>query len=81
MDRSMLFGLGFDCKDGQKRVTLGENFSIYGGSKKTHRTMQEKCVKFNEQLKKTGKSLDDIGNKEFCEIACKVGLEFPKRRF
>ena len=80
LDKSMLLGLGFDCKDGQKRITLGKNYSLYGGSKQTHRNMQEKCLKFNEQLKKRGKSLDDIGADEFIEIAHKVGLKIPKKK-
>jgi len=79
MDRSILLGLGFDSKDGHRRITLGENFRLYGGSKQTHQMMQEKCVKFNERLKKRGKSLDELGVDEFLDIAHKTGLKVPKK--
>ncbi len=81
MDKSILLGLGFDCKDGEKRITLGRNYRLYGGSKQTHHTMQEKCIKFNEQLKKKRKTLDSIGVEEFFDIAHNVGLKIPKKRF
>jgi hypothetical protein len=48
--KKVLLGLGFDCKDGHIRITKGDNFRLYGGSKETHELMQEKAVKFNEQL-------------------------------
>jgi len=76
--RKILLGLGFDSKDGHVRVTKGKNFRLYGGSEETHETMQEKAVKFNEQLDKRRKTIDDINRKEFNEIAEKVGLEIPK---
>jgi len=82
MEKSILLGLGFDSKDGHKRITLGKNYRIYGGSKQTHHLMQEKCVKFNEQLKKRNKTLDKIGVDEFYEIAHKIGLKISdKKRF
>ena len=85
MDRAFLLGLGLDCKDDQKRITLAENYKLYGGSKQTHELMREKCRKFNEQLKKKHKSLDEIESNEFYDIAHKVGLKIPKepkkRRF
>ncbi len=80
MDRRLkriLLGLGFDCKDGHKRITTGRNFYLLGGSGETHREMQEKAIKFNEQLDRRHKTLDDIGPKEFCEIADKIGLKIP----
>lgn len=80
MDKAILLGLGFDGKDSQKRITLAKNFRLYGGSKQTHRMMQEECTKFNEALKKRGKTLDDINIDEFYEIAYKTGLKVPKKR-
>lgn len=74
----ILLGLGLDSKDGHVRVTKGKNFRLYGGSEETHETMQEKAVKFNEQLDKRHKTIDDIDKEEFREIAAKVGLEVPK---
>ena len=76
--RKILLGLGFDCKDGHVRITKGKNFRLYGGSRQTHEVMQEKAIKFNEQLQKKSKSLEDLSKKEFNEIAQRIGLEAPK---
>jgi len=73
--RKTLLGLGFDCDDGRKRITVGDNFRLYGGSKTTHETMKEKAVKFNELLKKRGKTLDEVSIKEVFDIAHKIGLK------
>lgn len=69
-----MLGLGFDAKDGHVRITKGKNFRLFGGSKETHGMMQEKAIKFNEQLDRRRKTLDDINEKEFYEIAKIVGL-------
>src|SRR3989338_931789 len=73
--RKTLLGLGFDCDDGRKRITLGDNFRLYGGSKTTHDTMKEKAVRFNELLKKHGKTLDEVSVEEVYDIAHKIGLK------
>lgn len=73
--KACLLGLGFDNKDGHLRITHGKNFRLYGGSESTHNFMQEKAIKFNEQLYKQGKRLENISEKEFYEIADKVGLK------
>ena len=78
LSKKVLLGLGFDCKDGHVRVTKGKNFRLYGGSEETHELMQEKAIKFNEQLNKRRKNLDDINDEEFREIADNVGLKIPK---
>ena len=75
--RKLLLGMGFDCKDGHVRITKGENFRLVGGSEETHEMMQEKAVKFNEQLDKRRKSLDDINEREFREISKAIGLKMP----
>lgn len=75
--RRMLLGLGLDNKDGHVRVTKGENFRLLGGSSQTHEMMQEKAIKFNEQLGKRHKTLDNIDEKEFRDIARNVGLKVP----
>lgn len=76
--KRMLLGLGLDNKDGHVRLTKGENFRLLGGSSQTHEMMQEKAIKFNEQLSKRHKTLDDIDEKEFRDIAKGVGLKFPR---
>lgn len=73
--KKLLLGLGFDCNDGRKRITVGDNFRLYGGSKMTHETMREKAIKFNEQLKRRAKTLEEISEKEVYEIAHKIGLK------
>ena len=78
MDKAILLGLGFDCKDNQKRITLAENYRLYGGSKETHNIMKEKCVKFNEQLKKREKTPYELSLNEFYDISHKIGLNLPK---
>ena len=77
--KKILLGLGFDSKDGHLRITKGENFRIFGGSEETHEMMQEKAIKFNEQLDKRHKNLDDINNKEFKEISKVIGLKLPRQ--
>ena len=76
--RRVLLGLGLDSKDGHVRITKGKNFRLFGGSHATHEMMQEKAVKFNEHLNKRHKTLDDISQKEFFEIAKKLGLKVKK---
>jgi len=76
--RRLLLGLGFDSNDGHVRITKGKNFRLFGGSKKTHEIMQEKAIKFNEQLSKKGKNLDELNMKEFHDIAKRIGLKVTK---
>ena len=73
--RKLLLGMGLDCKDGHVRVTKGHNFALLGGSEETHEEMQEKAIKFNEHLNKRKKTLDDLSEKEFCDIAKNIGLK------
>ena len=80
LQRKVLLGLGLDCKDGHVRVTKGKNFRLYGGSEETHEVMQEKAIKFNEQLDKRRKSLDTINEQELREIAENIGLKMPKEK-
>lgn len=76
--KRILLGLGLDAKDGHVRITKGENFRLFGGSQETHEMMQEKAIKFNEQLAKKHKKLEEINKKEFLDIAKKIGLKMPK---
>jgi hypothetical protein len=79
--RSLLLGLGTDCRDGHTRITKGKNFRLYGGSRQTHEKMQEKAVKFDEHLRKRGKTLEEISNEEFYEIAAKIGFKAFEEEF
>lgn len=73
--QKILLGLGLDAKDGHKRITKGENFYLFGGSKTTHSQMQEVAIKFNEELKKRKKAIDALSEKEFVDIAHKAGIK------
>ena len=75
--KKIILGLGFDSKDGHLRITKGDNFRLFGGSEDTHEMMQEKAIKFNEQLDKRHKNLEDISQKEFREISKVIGLKIP----
>ena len=77
-NRSLLLGLAFDAKDAHRRITKGKNFYIFGGSKQTHQLMQRGCIKFNEELDKRQKTLDNISNTEFFDIAHKIGFIEPQ---
>ena len=73
--KAALLGLGLDNEDGHQRLTTGENFAIIGGSQDTHEFLQEKCVKFNESLKRRSKPLEAISPEEFHDIAQEIGLK------
>ena len=77
--KKILLGMGLDGKDGHVRVTKGKNFALLGGSEETHEEMQEKAIKFNEQLDKRRKSLDSISEREFSEIAKDVGIKTKEK--
>ena len=72
--RALLLGLGLDCDDGHKRVTVGKNFLLTGGSRPTHELMQEKAIKFNEELDRRKKRLEEITLEEFREIADRINM-------
>ncbi len=63
-----LLGVGLDNKDGHKRITQAEKFSIVGGSEETHDRMTETLMKTFEDLKTQGKELEDTEKQELAEI-------------
>ncbi|MDO4586060.1 MAG: hypothetical protein Q4C95_02060 [Planctomycetia bacterium] len=63
-----ILGLGLDNTDGEKRLTRGKNFTLFGGSEETHAVMQETAIKINEKLDQKGKRLEDVSQKEFRDI-------------
>ena len=69
-----LLGLAFDAKDGQKRITRGENFLLAGGSEATHGVMQETAIKVTERLDERGKHLADVSADELRDVARKNGM-------
>jgi hypothetical protein len=70
----ILLGLGLDS-DGHKRITTGPNFALLGGTQETHEVMTEKVIKINEKLNAKGKTLDQVSEREFDDIAESVGLK------
>lgn len=72
---AMLFGIGFDGKDGHYRRTSGENFLLLGGSEETHEKMQDKAIALNEELDRRGRRLEDVESaEEMRDIADDAGL-------
>jgi hypothetical protein len=67
-----LLGLAFDNNDGHTRLTRGENFVLYGGSRETHAAMQETAVKINEHLDRQGRRLEDVSVPELRDICREV---------
>ena len=65
---SKLLGLGLDNKDGHKRITQAERFSIVGGNEETHHTLTEVAIKTFETLDKKGKTLDTVEREELNDI-------------
>ena len=72
--KAILLGVGLDS-DGHKRLTMGPNFVLAGGTAETHDQMTEKAVKINEKLKESGKHLEEVSHEEFDDIAHEVGLK------
>ncbi|HSH09393.1 MAG TPA: hypothetical protein VK995_03340 [Oceanipulchritudo sp.] len=63
-----LLGIGLDNKDGHKRLTRAEKFSVVGGSEETHERMTETLIKTFEDLKEKGKELEETETDELAEI-------------
>jgi len=63
-----LLGVGLDNKDGHKRLTRAEKFSVVGGSEETHERMTETLIKTFEDLKVKGKELEETETEELAEI-------------
>ncbi len=67
-DWAHLVGVGLDNKDGHKRLTSAEKFTIVGGSDETHGRMTETVIKTFEELKSRGKPLEAVEPQELAEI-------------
>jgi hypothetical protein len=81
--KARLLGVGLDKdKDDQVRVTRGRSFHLVGGSKETHESMQEKCIRFDEQLRARGKEIEDLEKQEFLDMAaeCRMNVVVPRRK-
>ncbi len=63
-----LLGIGLDCEDGHTRITQSEEFSIIGGSEKTHDCMTETICKTFEDLKQEGENLSTVDEEQLQDI-------------
>ena len=52
-------GVGLDNKDGEQRITRSDHFFLIGGSPETHERMQDTAIRFDEKLRRRGKTLQD----------------------
>ena len=69
--KGRLLGVGLDNKDGHKRLTRAEQFSVVGGSQETHESMSETLVKTCEDLKRVGRDVDTAESQEIVDLIAK----------
>jgi hypothetical protein len=65
-------GVGLDNADGHQRLTRAEHFLLVGGSEETHERMQDTAIRFDEQLKETGKPLSETELEEILDMLRKA---------
>ncbi len=70
-----LLGVGLDHKDGHKRITQGEGFSLVGGSQETHERMTETVIKTTEALERKGKQIRDAEPNEVADLVRKYASD------
>jgi hypothetical protein len=80
--QAKLLGIGLDNDDGHVRITHGRDFHVVGGSKETHASMQDKCVRFGRKLDERGKRLGDLKREELLDLAgeCEMDVVLPPDR-
>jgi hypothetical protein len=61
-------GVGLDNKDGHQRLTRSDHFLLVGGSADTHERMQDTAIRFDEALRKRGKSLQEASTEEALDL-------------
>ncbi len=66
-----ILGVGLDNDDGHRRITSGEQFTLVGGSERTHEQMTETMIKTFEEMKRRDKRLENIDPRELAEIVHK----------
>lgn len=71
-DKAMLFGVSGANAGEHKRITKGDNFYLYGGDERRHDMMVEEVLLFNEILKTTGRTLNQLSRKEYYAIVREV---------
>lgn len=61
-------GVGLDNEDGEYRLTQSEHFFLIGGSHETHEQMQDTAIRFDEALRKRGKTLPEASLEEIIDL-------------
>ncbi len=61
-------GVGLDNKDGHQRLTRSDHFVLIGGSAETHERMQDTAIRFDEALRKRGKTLPETSTEEALDL-------------
>jgi hypothetical protein len=61
-------GVGLDNQDGHQRLTKTDHFLLVGGSDETHERMQDTAIRFDEALKKKGKTLQETSSEEAIDL-------------
>jgi hypothetical protein len=67
-----LVGVGLDNQDEHRRLTQSEHFLLVGGSAETHERMQDTAIRFEADLKRRGKRLQDASVEETIELLQKA---------
>ncbi len=75
-----LLGLGLDGKPDDLHITRGENFYLYGGSRRTHEHMRETVMRFNDKVDARGKKLGEVNARELKEITRELRKEMADRQ-
>lgn len=70
--KKLLLGVGYDNTDGHKRITKGDHVLILGGSKESHEFLTEKAIRFGEEVKKRGRTMDTLRSGDVREIFEKI---------
>jgi len=66
--KGMIVGVGHDHSDGHKRITKGDRIYVVGGSKETHEVLTDKAIRFTEEVKKRGRTMDNLRPGDVREI-------------
>ncbi len=75
-----LLGVGFDGRPDDLHITRGENFYLYGGSRRTHEHMRETVLRFNDKVDARGKRLNEVNAREMKEITRELRKEMADRQ-
>ena len=71
--RATIIGLGLDGQeDGPHRIIHGEDCLMVGGSAETQSALLETMLRLEDELKRRGRNLAEVGPVELAEIAWRI---------